>query len=312
MSLRQFCTRLWTPSRGFNLVNRLRQVAPDQGRVPIPEQLRDQVQKSHVRIDIPSTVLMEQLRDWELERTRVVPTLKTFYGGNPVHEEYCNQLNALIRKYCDLPIRAADDESTYKFIGFESYKKMANSGSRVKETHHSELTALLHRLRMIDSQMMPQEVKDVLEKFSVKTNIFKQVDDIERTLDTHGRAFAVGKRKLATAEVWLVRGEGQTLVNGKSIVEYFPLVADRKRIVYPFQVVTQEGNYNIFAKVRGGGTSAQADAVMYGISKALTIFNPLLKPRLRKAGLMTRDARTVERKKPGRVKARKMPTWVKR
>lgn len=288
-------------------------LSQEEGRVPIPQALRAEVEKAKVTPGIPAMVSKEAITNWELERLRMIPKLKTFYSGNPVHEEYIAELNALIRKYCDLPTKPqSDGESQYNFIGFQAYKKMANSGVRLKETHHSELASLLHRLKIIDSELMPQEVKDVLKKFSVKTDIFKQVKQIERQLDEYGRAYAVGRRKRAEAEVWLVKGDGQSQINGKPLVEYFPLIKDRKSVAYPFQVIAQEGQYNIFAKVSGGGTSAQAEAIMYGISRAITIFNPLLKTRLRKADLMSRDSRRVERKKAGRVKARKMPTWVKR
>lgn len=308
MSLRQLYRRA-APARGFSHSA----AVLEEGRVPVPQAVRDQVAKHSVRRPIPAQVLLTGLKNWELERLRVVPTLKTFYGGNPVHEQHCDYLNGLIRKYCDLPTRPLDElGASYKFIGFEAYKKMAALGLRVKETHHSELTLLLARLRVIDPQLMPDDVKTALEKFSVKLNIFKQVEQFERTLDEYGRAYAVGKRKRAVAEVWLVRGNGQVLVNGVPLVQYFGGAAERKRVAYPFQVVSQEGQYNVFVKVAGGGTLAQAEAVMYGVAKGLVVFNPLLKLRLRKAGLMTRDARKVERKKPGRVKARKMPTWVKR
>jgi small subunit ribosomal protein S9 len=286
----------------------------DQGRPMVPVDLKERIAKRKVRIDIPSIAQSSLLNQYESQRLRVVPKLKTFFGGNPAHEENMNRLNAILRKYINLPTRLVGSEEllTSKFIGIETYRDMCQSGTRLKEIHYKELTTLLNRLRAIDLELMPTEVKAVLNEFQSKSSIFTKISKQTKTLDEFGRAEAVGKRKCAVANILLVKGEGESMINGQSMVKYFPDITHRKRVVYPFQVIAQEGNYNIFATVTGGGISAQAEAIMYGIAKALVIHNPLLKPRLYKAGLMTRDARIVERKKPGKVKARKAPTWVKR
>lgn len=255
------------------------------------------------------------MSNWELERLRIVPKLATFYGGNPVHEDNMNQLNALVRKYKNLPTRVLDEKElkAYKFVSLEDYRKRAQSGTRLKIGHHKELLELLNRLRSIEPELMPKEVIEVLQKYSSALEDKKQVVQTAiKTLDKYGRANTVGKRKRAVANISMVKGEGLVLVNGKSFLEYFKRDIDRSKIGYPFKVVSQEGQYNVFITTEGGGISGQAEAAMYGISKALVVFNPLFKSRLRLAGLMTRDARKVERKKPGKVKARKSPTWVKR
>lgn len=279
------------------------------GRPPVPATA---TRKAHfIRATLPS----EGLTNWELERKRVVPTLKTFYGGNPVHEENINELNAIIRRHVNLPTRIVDEKEAKitRFLSFEEYQKRSQSGTRIKEVHHRELVQLLNRLRSIEPELMPKDVIDTLQKFSHSSNVTEAAQQHKaKTLDEFGRANTVGRRKRSEADVALVKGEGLVLVNGRTISEYFVRVIDRQKIAYPFQVVSQEGQYNVFVTVLGGGISAQAEAVKYGIAKALVVFNPLLKPRLSKAGLMTRDARKVERKKPGKLKARKSPTWVKR
>lgn len=285
-----------------------------QGRPEISEGLKHRIEKRKARIDIPATAPNLSLNALELERTRIVPKLKTFFGGNPTHEENINILNGVLRKYVNIPTRlvSAQELANSKFIGFEEYRKLCLSGTRLKPTHHKELLHVLNRLRIMDNELMPEEVRTVLDKFKAKSSVLTQVAKKLKTLDEFGKADAVGKRKTSVAEVSLVKGTGETLINGKSIINYFPEIVHRKRILYPFEVIAQEGQYNLFAKVSGGGISGQAEAIMYGIAKALIIHNPLLKPRLYKAGLMTRDTRIVERKKPGLVKARKAPTWVKR
>lgn len=263
----------------------------------------------------PSNLNTDAMTKWELERLRIVPKLATFYGGNPVHEDNVNQLNALVRKYKNLPTRVLDvkELKMYKFISLEDYRKKAQSGTRLKIGHHKELLELLNRLRSIEPELMPKEVIETLLLYSSTLEDKKRVvQQTIKTLDEFGRANTVGKRKRAVARVSMVKGEGIVIVNGKSFSDFFKRDIDRSKIAYPFKVVSQEGQYNIFITTEGGGISGQAEAAMYGISKALVVFNPLFKSRLRLAGLMTRDARKVERKKPGKVKARKSPTWVKR
>lgn len=256
----------------------------------------------------------ENLTVSELNKIRTTPTLMTFYGGNPIHESNMNHLRMLLRKYQYLPTKPLSDEElqSRKFLGYEAYKERTQSGTRVKKIHYRDLISSLNRLRTIDSQLMPVEVINTLNSYystSInKTAMSKKI----KQLDEFGRAKAQAKRKAALAKIYLVKGDGSILINGKSAVEYFTNVYARKNLVYPFQVVEQEGQYNVFAEVSGGGYTGQSEAVMYAIAKALVVFNPLLKPRLSKAGLMTSDARVVERKKPGKVKARKSPTWVKR
>ncbi|KAF3990938.1 hypothetical protein FT663_00874 [Candidozyma haemuli var. vulneris] len=264
-----------------------------------------------VRRSLPYT----NLSNPELERTRVVPLFKTYYGGNPYHDDVMSRLNALLRKHHRLPTRVLSEKEAKEslFISFSEYQERAQSGTRIRAVHYREFTQALNKLRVIETELMPQDVIQTLDEFSRKTSTDKVVAQrFVRTLDEFGRANTVGKRKDAVANISMVRGEGLILVNGKKSTEYFTRTIDTGKLVYPFQVVAQEAQYNVFITCSGGGVSGQAEASMYGIAKALLVFNPLLKPRLRKAGLVTRDNRIVERKKPGKVKARKSPTWVKR
>lgn len=244
----------------------------------------------------------------------MVPAYMGFYGGNPVHEDNMMQLNAVLRKYKRLPTQPVDAETVkrFRFVSFEDYKERCNSGTRVRTSHYKILLETLQRLRSIDPELMPREVSDVLEKFLAKSLNSQNINKKLKALDEFGRANASAKRKATQSSVSVVRGEGQVIVNGKPFTEYFCKDSDRAKIGYPFEVVSQENQYNVFAVASGGGTTGQAEATMYAIAKALVVFNPLLKTRLRQAGLMTPDSRTVERKKPGKVKARKSPTWVKR
>jgi small subunit ribosomal protein S9 len=123
---------------------------------------------------------------------------------------------------------------------------------------------------------------------------------------------ATGKRKTAVARVRLLPGSGAITVNKRGFEDYFPRETARMRIMEPLQITETAAQYDIIAEVNGGGTSAQADAVRHGISRALVVVAETLRPTLRKAGMLTRDPRAVERKKYGRHKARKRPQYSKR
>ncbi len=131
-------------------------------------------------------------------------------------------------------------------------------------------------------------------------------------LDDHGRAYATGKRKDAIARVWIKPGTGKVVINGKEFEKYFARPVLQMVMRQPIVAANRDGQYDIVATVRGGGLSGQAGAVRHGISKALTYFEPELRPVLKKGGFLTRDSRTVERKKYGRAKARKSFQFSKR
>ncbi|MDW8362327.1 MAG: 30S ribosomal protein S9 [Myxococcales bacterium] len=128
----------------------------------------------------------------------------------------------------------------------------------------------------------------------------------------HGRYYGTGKRKTAIARVFMSPGEGRITVNRRSLEDYFPRETSRMVLRQPFEVVDRVGAYDVEVNVRGGGLAAQAEAIRHGIARALLGASPELRPALKKAGLLTRDARKKERKKPGRPAARKRFQYSKR
>lgn len=127
-----------------------------------------------------------------------------------------------------------------------------------------------------------------------------------------GRAYATGRRKDAVARVWLKPGSGKITVNGKDQNVYFARPTLRLIINQPFDITDRSGQYDVFCTVHGGGLSGQAGALKHGIAHALTRYEPVLRPLIKAAGFLTRDPRVVERKKPGRKKARKSFQFSKR
>lgn len=130
--------------------------------------------------------------------------------------------------------------------------------------------------------------------------------------DALGRSYATGKRKDAVARVWVKPGSGKVVVNGKAMNDYFARPVLQMVIGQAFTVAGVAGEFDVMATVSGGGLSGQAGAVKHGISKALTYYEPSLRGALKAAGFLTRDARTVERKKYGKRKARRSFQFSKR
>ena len=134
----------------------------------------------------------------------------------------------------------------------------------------------------------------------------------EPKIDSFGRSYATGRRKDAAARVWVKRGTGQVTINGRKLDVYFARPVLQMILAQPFEVTERVGEFDVVATVRGGGLSGQAGAVRHGISRALTLFEPGLRPVLKAGGFLTRDSRVVERKKYGRAKARRSFQFSKR
>jgi small subunit ribosomal protein S9 len=134
----------------------------------------------------------------------------------------------------------------------------------------------------------------------------------EPKLDKQGRAYATGKRKDAVARVWIKPGSGRITVNGRESAVYFARPVLRMLINQPFGAAGRSNQYDVVCTVVGGGLSGQAGAVRHGISKALTFYEPALRPVLKSGGFLTRDSRVVERKKYGKAKARRSFQFSKR
>lgn len=154
------------------------------------------------------------------------------------------------------------------------------------------------------------DLKDLVEGGEVATT--EAAAPAEPKIDSLGRSYATGKRKNAIARVWIKPGTGKVTVNGRDQETYFARPVLRMIINQPFGVTEREGQFDVICTVKGGGLSGQAGAVRHGISKALTLYEPGLRPTLKKGGFLTRDSRVVERKKYGRAKARRSFQFSKR
>ena len=122
----------------------------------------------------------------------------------------------------------------------------------------------------------------------------------------------IGRRKASVARIYMSKGKGKITVNGKDFKEYFPVETMQFKLEQPFNIVDLTGKFDVKVNVNGGGTTGQAEAIRLAISRALCELDPKNRVLLKPEGMLTRDARIVERKKPGQKKARKKFQWVKR
>ncbi len=141
----------------------------------------------------------------------------------------------------------------------------------------------------------------------------EQTEEKQPKIDEQGRAYGTGRRKDAAARVWIKPGKGQIIINGKPLEKYFGRPVLRMIINQPFAVTKNNGKFDVYCTVKGGGLSGQAGAVRHGISRALDNYDPAGNHKaLRRGGFLTRDSRVVERKKYGKAKARRSFQFSKR
>ena len=131
-------------------------------------------------------------------------------------------------------------------------------------------------------------------------------------LDFKDSKYATGRRKKSVAKVWVKKGSGKIYVNGRTMEEYFTSGTHKMQITRPFEIIKQATNYDVRCSVTGGGHTGQAGAMVHGIARALILFDPEFRTTLKTEKLSTRDSRSVERKKPGRKKARRSFQFSKR
>jgi small subunit ribosomal protein S9 len=159
------------------------------------------------------------------------------------------------------------------------------------------------------ADVMPEAAAEVAAAATPET---ETVITYERKVDEQGRSYATGKRKDAVARVWVKPGTGKFTINGRDGDKYFARPTLQMIIRQPFDIVERKEQFDVWCTVKGGGLSGQAGAVRHGISRALIRQEPDLRAALKKGGFMTRDSRTVERKKYGKPKARRSFQFSKR
>jgi small subunit ribosomal protein S9 len=238
-------------------------------------------------------------------QARVVPYSPSYFSRSPFFNDHLVYINTLLTKYEHLPTLPPEKMPKIAWKGRESF---AAAGEHIPAKQYAYAMHIAKRLSQIHPSIVPTEVTDALLTF--KRDFDPNVARVKVIpVDHLGRAVGVGRRKRSSARAWVIEGTGEVIVNGKPLCEAFARIHDRESAIWALRVTERMDKYNVYALVEGGGTTGQAEAVAMAVAMGMMGHEPDLKPALRRAGCVTRDPREVERKKPGRLKARKKPAW---
>ncbi|KAK5696360.1 37S ribosomal protein S9, mitochondrial [Elasticomyces elasticus] len=259
--------------------------------------------------DVRSRGRRDEKPEIDLYSLRIVPASPSYFTATPQYTDDLLHLSTLVRRHKLLPHLPQGEAPRIAWKTIDQYK--TEKAEPVKMKGYNALLKLLKELNYIHPSLMPEEVKAALETFKRDVQPYLNVPK-PITVDAYGVSIAVGRRKSSSAKVYLVEGTGEALINGRPLTDYFGRLHDRESAVWALKCTQRLDKYNVWALAKGGGTTGQAEAITLACAKALLAHEPDLKPALRRAGCVTRNPKRVERKKPGKLKARKMPAWVKR
>ncbi|KAK4944664.1 37S ribosomal protein S9, mitochondrial [Elasticomyces elasticus] len=214
-----------------------------------------------------------------LPKLRVVPRSASYFTAKPTFTDDLLALQAMVRKYQILPMSKAGEAPRKAWKTHAQY--MLNVPEPVRTSAYKSILKLLSRLNYIHPNLLPEEVAQMLSRYERDVNPFLNRPK-PTSVDEYGRARGVGRRKSSHAVAWLVEGEGEVRVNGKSLSEAFGRIHDRESAVFALKATERLDKYNCWIVVRGGGTTGQAESITLAVAKALMVHEPLLKPALRR------------------------------
>ena len=222
---------------------------------------------------------LSQLPQRDSTKARIVPLSPSYFSSQPRFTDNLVQLQTLIGRYGDRPTLAPAAAPRITWKSLMQYRRTV--GENVRESRYKRIRNLLTRLNLIHPSLRPDEVVAVIERHK------RDLDPLDQKrrpqiIDEFGRAYANGRRKTSRANVLLVEGDGQILINGRSIVQHFGRVHDRESAVWPLKITNRLDKYNVWATVHGGGTTGQAESLTLAVAKALLVHEPALKPTLRR------------------------------
>jgi small subunit ribosomal protein S9 len=208
---------------------------------------------------------------------RVVPSSRSYFTAQPIFTDDLLVLQHLVAKYHNLPVVKPGEQPRVSWRGLAEYRDQV--GETVKASKYQKIVQLLQRLNQIHPSLMPEPVKEAINEYRRDIDTFKNVPR-PVPVDNMGRTLGAGRRKAATARAWLVEGNGEVLVNGKTLAEAFGRVHDRESVIWALKATNRIDKYNVWGLSHGGGTTGQAEALAIG--KALMAHEPALKPALRR------------------------------
>ena len=210
---------------------------------------------------------------------RLIPESRSYFTAQPDFTDSLLTLEALLQRCSSLPRLKPADAPRIAWRTLPEYRNMV--GENVKASKYRKIVGLLQQLNYIHPSLMPSDVKNALNVYKKDINPFQNVARPTR-VDKLGRAIGAGRRKTSTAQAWVVEGTGEVLVNGKTLAEAFGRIHDRESAIWALKATDRIDKYNVWAIVKGGGTTGQAEALTLAVGKALIAHEPALKPALRR------------------------------
>lgn len=210
---------------------------------------------------------------------RAVPVSPSYFSRTSRFNDSYLALDKLLRIYGNLPTIPANAVERVSWKTLDDFRHAV--GEQVKATDYVKCLAIVKRLHQIHPKIKPAPVIQALNDFKRSVQAFSN-ETVKKTLDKYGRSLGSGRRKSSSARAWLVEGNGEVLVNGKTLADYFGRVHDRESAVWALHATGRMDKYNVWARVEGGGTTGQAEALTLAIARALMVHEPALKPALRR------------------------------
>jgi small subunit ribosomal protein S9 len=230
-------------------------------------------------IDFASEDAVKKGGRTNLKTLRVVPASPSYFSAKPTFTDDFLSLSALLRKVATLPTIPNAEAPKVAWKTVDQYRIMTNEPVKTQRFH--KMLHLLRRLNCINPALMPDEVAQAMQRYK-KPSQPGDVKPKPGVIDELGRSKGVGRRKTSSAVAWLVEGEGEVLVNGQSLSQFFGRLHHRESAVWALKATQRLDKYNMFGLVQGGGTTGQAEALTLAVAKALLVHEPALKPVLRR------------------------------
>jgi small subunit ribosomal protein S9 len=210
---------------------------------------------------------------------RLVPASPSYFTGSPKFTDGFLSLQALLRRHQALPTVEPSAAPRVAWHTLAQYRSRIRE--RVPAAKYGKIRQILQRLNRIHPALMPQDVVRAMAFYKRDIDPYANVAK-PGVVDEFGRAYGLGRRKSSTARAWLVEGEGEVLVNGKTLNEAFGRIHDRESAIWALKATNRVDKYNAWILVRGGGTTGQAESITLALAKALMVHEPDLKPALRR------------------------------
>lgn len=215
---------------------------------------------------------------------RFVPESPSYFSRQPRSTDHLIKLRSLMEIHEKLPTLPPTEVPRIAWRTTAQYRVVV--GESVRTAKYNKVLGLLRRLNRIPRALRSTDLNQTLDIYKAEFQP-NEIQRRQKVVDPDGKASGVGKRKSSVAKVFLVQGSGQILVNGKSINNVFGRIHDRESALWALKITQRLDKYNVWALVKGGGTTGQAEAITLGLAKALLVHEPALKPVLRRGMLFT-------------------------